>query len=113
MPKIFIVFKEEGKPQTSVEISEEISEILDKHIEYLNSEGVNVSGKTELFVKMTWENWLKPILERQGKSIIELAGDIGQEYLKYIENIEIKRKLVEQAAINNVIKIEEREKYEN
>lgn len=107
MAKITITFQEEGREPTIVVIPEEISETLDDHVEYLNSEGANLSGKTELFVKMTWENWLKPVLEKQGKSIVYLAGEIGSEYVQAVQEAEIKRKLVELAAIRNTIKIQD------
>lgn len=105
MAKITITFQEEGQKPTIVEIPAEIAEVLEAHVQYLNSEGANLSGKTELFVKMTWENWLKPVLERQGMSVVSLAGEIGQDYLETVQMAENKRRLVEAAAISNVIKM--------
>ncbi len=105
MPKITITFHEEGQEPTIIELAEEIGDALESHVAYLNSEGANISGKTELFVKMTWENWLKPVLERQGMSVVSLAGEVGQDYIQAVQAAENKRRLVEAAAVRNVIKI--------
>lgn len=105
MPKITITFQEEGDQPTTVEIPAEITEKLQSHVAYLQSEGVPVNSKTEMFVWFTWQNWLKPVLEKQGVSVLSLAGPAGQQVQTLETQLAQARQQAEYAAMLSAIQI--------
>ena len=106
MAKITITFQEEGQEPTTIEIPASIAEVLDQHVEMLEKEGgLVIGGKTGLFAKMTWENWLKPILARHGKDVIALAGEVGQLAVAARQQAIEVEKAAEMAAMAAVIRI--------
>lgn len=109
MPKITITFQEEGDQPTVVEIPEQIAAVLQQHVQMLQAEGVPVSGKTDMFVRFTWQNWLKPVLERHGVTVRSLSGSIGEQILQLEQQLAQLRALEEYAAIQSVIHISQPE----
>lgn len=105
MAKITITFHEEGQQPSVIEIPEPIAEVLDQHAAWLQSEGQPVQGKTDLFIRMTWQNWLKPVLERQGLSVRQLAGAAGQQAAALEEQLAEARAAEEMAAIQAVVQV--------
>jgi len=106
MAKITITFQEEGQQPTVVEIPAEIAELLDAHVAAMEAEtGQPVGGKTGLFARMTWENWLRPVLARQGRDVITLAGEAGQAALQARQQARQAEALAEMAAMAAVINI--------
>jgi hypothetical protein len=106
MAKITITFQEEGQQPTIVEIPAEIAAVLDAHAAALEeATGRPVGGKTGLFAKMTWENWLKPILSMRGHDVISLAGATGQAALQARQQARQAEALAEMAAMAAVIQI--------
>lgn len=104
MAKITITFQEEGQPSTTIEIPAAIGDVLDQHIALLQSEGQQVSGKTELFARMTWANWLRPILSRHGHDVISLAGETGQQAAELEAQLAQARAAEEMAAVRAVVR---------
>lgn len=105
MAKITITFHEEGQQQSVIEIPESITAALDQHVAYLQAEGQPVQGKTDLFVRMTWQNWLKPVLERHGLSVRQLAGAAGQQAAKLEAQLVEARAAEEMTAIQAVMQV--------
>jgi hypothetical protein len=105
MAKITITFHEEGQQPSVIEIPEEIAAVLDQHVSYLQSEGQPVQGKTGLFIRMTWQNWLKPVLERQGLTVRQLAGAAGQAAAELEAQLAEARDAEEMAAIQAVVQV--------
>jgi len=105
MPKITITFQEEGQQPTAIEIPAEIAAVLDQHVEMLEAEGQMVGGKTGLFAKMSWENWLRPILARHGHDVVSLAGEAGQQAVQARQQAQQAEAMAEAAAMQAVIRI--------
>ena len=105
MAKITITFMEEGQQPTTIEIPAEIAAVLDQHVEMLESEGQQVGGKTHLFAKMSWENWLKPILARHGNDVVSLAGEVGQQAVQARQQAQQAEAMAEAAAMAAVIQV--------
>ncbi|GIU78799.1 MAG: hypothetical protein KatS3mg005_2037 [Bryobacteraceae bacterium] len=105
MPKITITFHEEGSEPAVIEIPDAIAAVLDQHVAWLQAEGQTVQGKTDLFIRMTWQNWLKPVLERQGLSVRQLAGAAGQQVAQLEAQLAQARAAEEMAAIQAVVQV--------
>ena len=106
MAKITITFHEEGQQPTRIEIPAEIAAVLDAHAAALEeATGQQIGGKTGLFAKMTWENWLKPILSMRGVNLMDLAGEAGQQALQSRQQAQQAEALAEMAAMQAVIRI--------
>ena len=105
MAKITITFQEEGQQPTAIEIPAEIAAVLDQHVEMLEAEGQQVGGKTGLFAKMSWENWLKPILAKHGRDVISLAGEAGQAAIRARQQAQQAEAMAEGAAMAAVIRV--------
>jgi len=106
MAKIIITFQEEGQQPTMIEIPAEIAAVLDAHAAAMEeATGQQIGGKTGLFAKMTWENWLKPILARHGHDVISLAGEAGQVAIMARQQAQQSEALAEMAAMQAVIRI--------
>jgi len=106
MAKITITFQEEGQQPTMIEIPAEIASVLDAHVAALEeSTGKSVGGKTGLFAKMTWENWLKPILSLRGVNLMDLAGEAGQAAIQARQQAQQAEAQAEMAAMQAVIRI--------
>ncbi|GIU80193.1 MAG: hypothetical protein KatS3mg005_3431 [Bryobacteraceae bacterium] len=104
MPKITITFQEDGQQPSVIEIPEPIAAVLDRHVAYLRAEGQPVAGKTDLFIRFTWQNWLKPVLERQGLSVRQLAGPAGQQAAELEARLAQARAAEEMAAVRAVVR---------
>jgi hypothetical protein len=107
MAKITITFHEEGRQPSVIEIPEEIAAMLDQHVSYLQAEGQPVQGKTDLFIRMTWQNWLRPVLDRQGLSVRRLAGEVGQTAAELEAQLARARAAEEMAAVRKVVRLVE------
>lgn len=105
MAKITITFQEEGQQPSVIEIPASIAEVLNRHVDYLRAEGQPVAGKTDLFIRMTWSNWLKPVLERQGLTVRQLAGEAGQAVAELEQQLAQARAAEEMAAIRAVVQL--------
>jgi len=106
MARITITFQEEGQQPTRIEIPAEIAAVLDAHAAALEeSTGQPVGGKTGLFARMTWENWLKPILSMRGHDVIALAGEAGQAAIMARQQAQQAEAQAEAAAMAAVIRI--------
>lgn len=105
MAKITITFHEEGQQPSVIEIPEVIADALERHVAWLQTEGQPVQGKTDLFVRMTWQNWLKPVLERQGLGVRQLAGEAGQAAAALEVQLAEARAAEEMAAIQAVMQV--------
>jgi len=106
MAKITITFQEEGQQPTRIEIPAEIADVLDAHAAALEeATGRPVGGKTGLFAKMTWENWLKPILSMRGVNLMDLAGEAGQQAVQARQQAQQAEAQAEMAAMAAVIRI--------
>jgi hypothetical protein len=106
MAKITITFQEEGQQPTIVEIPAEIAAVLDAHAAALEaSTGRPVGGKTGLFARMTWDNWLKPILSMRGVSLTDLAGEAGQAAIQARQQAQQAEALADMAAMQAAIHI--------
>lgn len=105
MGKIQITFHEEGDSPTRIEIHEGIAEVLNQHVAWLQAEGVPVASKTHMFMLFTWQNWLKPILERHGISVRQMSGPIGQQIEQLEQQLLELKQAEEMAALQSVIRI--------
>jgi hypothetical protein len=106
MAKITITFQEEGQQPTTVEIPAEIAALLDAHVAAMEAEtGQSIGGKTGLFARMTWENWLRPVLARQGRDVTTLAGEAGRAALQARQRAQQAEALAEMAAMQAAIHI--------
>jgi hypothetical protein len=107
MAKITITFHEESQQPSVIEIPEEIAAVLDQHVTYLQAEGQPVLGKTDLFIRMTWSNWLRPVLERQGLTVRQLAGEAGQLAAELEAQLAQAKAAEEMAAVRAVVQLVE------
>lgn len=104
--KITITFAEEGNVPVSLELPISVSEILDQAVTNINLETTEqLSGKADLFMKMTRNLWLKPIIQKYA-NILDFAGDVvKQDLLTKQQEYETTKRNAELAAIQNIIKI--------
>ena len=106
MGKITITFQEEGQQPTRIEIPAEIAAVLDAHAAALEeSKGQPVGGKTGLFARMTWDNWLKPILTMRGVNLMSLAGDAGRAAMQARLQAQQAEAQADKAAMAAVIRV--------
>jgi hypothetical protein len=106
MKKITVTFQEDGQQPTVIEIPAEISAALDAHVAALEeATGQRIGGKAGLFARMTWDNWLKPVLTMRGVNLLSLAGDAGRAAMQARLQAQQAEAQADKAAMAAVIQI--------
>jgi len=107
MAQITITFQEEGQASTQIIIPAEAANALEQHVAYLQQNGVPLTGKTMLFAKMTWDSWLKSLMEMYQVPWNPTASGLTQQRQQLEQQLAALKQQEEMAKMLSVIQVNE------